>query len=146
MDPKVLDLVQGDGLVLRGWRVWRSVALGQALLDRQHGISLQSPVFSSQSAVSVLPGDSIERHRAQPCRPRPSALGQSIVSRGAIVSICGIVSKGTQQARWGVGLRNPQGTYHNSQPRVLVLLVQALRSDVNAGEPAAIARVGVIPA
>lgn len=37
-------------------------------------------------------------------------------------------------------------THHNGKPRILVLLVHALRAHVDAGQPAAIAGVRVVPA
>ena len=38
------------------------------------------------------------------------------------------------------------GVYHNGHPGLLVLLIQHLSPHINAREPAAIARVAVVPA
>ena len=40
----------------------------------------------------------------------------------------------------------PKGTYHNGDEWLLELLVEHLSADVDAGEPAAVAGMAVVPA
>src|SRR4051812_1260120 len=42
--------------------------------------------------------------------------------------------------------KNKANSYDNSSPRVLMLLILRLSVDINAGEPAAVSRMGMIPA